>query len=157
MDVAAEQPLGGIISDPTPAPADDIVPGTADMPDDGVAPIAEELAETPEVDDHIPASDPAETPQGTAPDAAIAGADLETFYIFTWGRAPRSHNNGPRRATGDRPQGKGKPGGRGKKGAARADKGGKPQSQSARPSRTEKPIDPDNPFAAALMGLKDNK
>ena len=160
MDVAAEQPIGGIISDPMPAPADDVVAGTADIPDEGLAPIAEELAETPEVDDHIPESDPAETPQGTAPDASIAGADLETFYVFTWGRVPRAHNNGQRRAAGDRPQGKGKPGGRGKKGAPRGDKaarGGKPQHQNARPSRAEKPIDPDNPFAAALMGLKDNK
>ena len=76
------------------------------------------------------------------------------------GRVPRAHNNGQRRAAGDRPQGKGKPGGRGKKGAPRGDKaarGGKPQHQNARPSRAEKPIDPDNPFAAALMGLKDNK
>ena len=132
MDVAAEQPIGGIISDPMPAPADDVVAGTADIPDEGLAPIAEELAETPEVDDHIPESDPAETPQGTAPDASIAGADLETFYVFTWGRVPRAHNNGQRRAAGDRPQGKGKPGGRGKKGAPRGDKaarGGKPQHQ----------------------------
>ena len=160
MDVAAEQPLGGIISDPIPASADDIVPATADMPDDGIAPIAEELAETPEVDDHISASDPAEIPQGTPPDAAIAGPDQETFYIFTWGRAPRANNNGQRRAAGDRPQGKGKPGARGKKGAPRGDKagkGGKPQIQNARPQRAEKPIDPDNPFAAALMGLRGNK
>ena len=160
MDVAAEQPLGGIISDPIPASADDIVPATADMPDDGIAPIAEELAETPEVDDHISASDPAEIPQGTPPDAEIAGPDQETFYIFTWGRAPRANNNGQRRAAGDRPQGKGKPGARGKKGAPRGDKagkGGKPQIQNARPQRAEKPIDPDNPFAAALMGLRGNK
>jgi len=157
MDVAAEQPAGGIIEDPAAAQADDIVPATADMPDDGIAPLVEELAETPEVDDHIPDVPAEETPQGTAPDAEIAGAELETFYVFTWGRAPRGNAQGQRRGGGDRPQGKGKPGPRGKKGAPRGDKGGKPQKFSSKPARAEKPIDPDNPFAAALMGLKDNK
>jgi len=156
MDVAAEEPAGGIVAQPTPAQADDIVTETADMPDDGIAPMIEELAETPEVSDHIPDSVAEETPQGTAPDAKIAGAELEVYYSFTWGRAPRA-NQGPRRGAvdGARPQGKGKPAARGKKGAPRGDKGGnKPQNFSARPAKAEKPIDPDNPFAAALMGLK---
>jgi len=157
MDVAAEQPAGGIVEDPAAAQADDIVPATADMPDDGIAPMVEELAETPEVDDHIPDTPAEENPQGTAPDADIAGAELETYYVFTWGRTPRGNAQGQRRGGGDRPQGKGKPGPRGKKGAPRGDKGGKAQKFSSKPARAEKPIDPDNPFAAALMGLKDNK
>ena len=37
------------------------------------------------------------------------------------------------------------------------DRGGKPQKFSAKPPRKEKQIDPDNPFAAAIMGLKDGK
>ena len=57
--------------------------------------------------------------------------------------------------------GKGKPQGKGRKGAPRGDKGDrggdKAQNFSARPARKEKQIDPDNPFAAALMGLKDGK
>ena len=157
MDVADEQPAGGIVEDPAAAQADDIVPATADMPDDGIAPMVEELAETPEVDDHIPDTPAEENPQGTAPDADIAGAELETYYVFTWGRTPRGNAQGQRRGGGDRPQGKGKPGPRGKKGAPRGDKGGKAQKFSSKPARAEKPIDPDNPFAAALMGLKDNK
>jgi len=157
MDVADKQPAGGIVEDPTAAQADDIVPATADMPDDGIAPMVEELAETPEVDDHIPDTPAEENPQGTAPDADIAGAELETYYVFTWGRTPRGNAQGQRRGGGDRPQGKGKPGPRGKKGAPRGDKGGKAQKFSSKPARAEKPIDPDNPFAAALMGLKDNK
>ena len=36
-------------------------------------------------------------------------------------------------------------------------KGQRAQKFSAKPPRQEKKIDPDNPFAAALMGLKDNK
>ena len=157
MDVADKQPAGGIVEDPAAAQADDIVPATADMPDDGIAPMVEELAETPEVDDHIPDTPAEENPQGTAPDADIAGAELETYYVFTWGRTPRGNAQGQRRGGGDRPQGKGKPGPRGKKGAPRGDKGGKAQKFSSKPARAEKPIDPDNPFAAALMGLKDNK
>lgn len=58
------------------------------------------------------------------------------------------------------PQGQGKPRGKPAKGKGRkpgGDKGGKAQNFSARPPRKEKQIDPDNPFAAALMGLKDDK
>ena len=40
----------------------------------------------------------------------------------------------------------------GKRGGA---PGGKAKSFEARPPRREKAIDPDNPFAKALMGLKD--
>ncbi|MBL3566030.1 hypothetical protein JMM59_13595, partial [Rhodovulum sulfidophilum] len=50
----------------------------------------------------------------------------------------------------------GKPGGNkgGGKGGPRHDG---PKTFEARPPRKEKPIDPDNPFAAALMGLKTKK
>ena len=96
MDVADKQPAGGIVEDPAAAQADDIVPATADMPDDGIAPMVEELAETPEVDDHIPDTPAEENPQGTAPDADIAGAELETYYVFTWGRTPRGNAQGQR-------------------------------------------------------------
>ncbi|MBL3562944.1 hypothetical protein, partial [Rhodovulum sulfidophilum] len=49
----------------------------------------------------------------------------------------------------------GKPGGKGGgKGGPRHDG---PKTFEARPPRKEKPIDPDNPFAAALMGLKTKK
>ena len=47
-------------------------------------------------------------------------------------------------------RGKGKP--RGKDGGK--PQGNKPQTFSARPAKPEKKIDPDNPFAAALAGLK---
>ncbi len=79
--------------------------------------------------------------------------EIEVFYTFTWGRQ-RQQNRGPRREQG---QGKGKP--RGKpQGKPHGKKGGKPQGAktfSSRPPKKEKAIDPDNPFAAALMGLKD--
>ena len=86
------------------------------------------------------------------------------FYTFTW--APRRQNNrGPRRGddqtdagTGDRPRGKGKPKGkpRGPKPDRNRDAkggGGKAKTYESRPKR-DKPIDPDNPFAA-LAALKD--
>ncbi len=75
---------------------------------------------------------------------ADEGPEMEVFYTFAWApkRQPRPQN--------DRPQRKGPPKGK---------KGGKPQRDraqnfSARPPKKEKAIDPDNPFAAALAGLK---
>lgn len=107
---------------------------------------------------------PAETEDGVvnpipegetaAPDvsADAAAAEMEVFYTFAWApkRSPRPQ--------GDRPQNKGP-----RKGAPSGNKGGKrggkpprdkAQSFSARPPKKEKAIDPDNPFAAALAGLK---
>ncbi|MGB3316748.1 MAG: helicase-related protein [Albidovulum sp.] len=92
--------------------------------------------------------------------------EMEVFYTFTWApkpraprgdRAPRGERRdgkpgGDRRdgkPRGDRPKGaKGKPGGKGK----RDDQGGR--NFESRPPKRDR-IDPDNPFAAALMGLKD--
>ncbi|MGB0902435.1 helicase-related protein [Halocynthiibacter sp.] len=103
-----------------------------------------------------------------AEDAAVAEApaeeaapEMETFFTFTWARQQRQNNRqggNNRRAEGGagrKPGGKGKPGGKpGRKGGNdRGDQ--KPKSWGAKPARKEKPIDPDNPFAAALMGLKD--
>jgi len=74
--------------------------------------------------------------------------EKEVFYTFTWGGAGRREKPAPNRFS--KPQGKykGKPKGK------PADKGAK--TYSAKPKR-EKPIDPDNPFAAALMGLSNRK
>ena len=82
---------------------------------------------------------------------AADGPEMEVFYTFTWG-GNRQGNRGPRRdrgaPKGDKPRGKPKG-----KGGPRRDKGA--QQFQARPPKKEKAIDPDNPFAAALMGLKD--
>ncbi len=158
MDVAAEQPAGGIIEGAQTPPPADTPADVAAMPADGIAPVASETPETPEVSDHIPDTVAEETAIGTAPDAEIAGAEMEAFYTFTWGRAPRGAA-GPRRDAGEKPRGKGKgkPPAKGRKGPPRGEAAGKSQNFSARPPKKEKAIDPDNPFAAALMGLKDNK
>ncbi len=127
-------------------------------------------AETPVIDPpEGPATPPTEVPpemsgQTDAAAPAVDAPELEVFYTFTW--APRRQNNrGPRKdqgrdqaREGDRPARKGgkpqgKGGGRrdGGKGKPAGERG--PKTYEAKPKR-DKPIDPDNPFAA-LAALKD--
>ncbi|MDP5215789.1 helicase-related protein [Ruegeria sp. 2205SS24-7] len=95
-----------------------------------------------------------------APDAAApAEPEVEVFFTFTWGRN-RQAGRGPRR---DQKQGRGAPRGgipQGKPRKQGGKKGGPPnkgaKTFSSRPPKSEKPIDPDNPFAA-LMALKEGK
>nr|WP_217353420.1 helicase-related protein [Ruegeria arenilitoris] len=126
---------------------------------------AEAPAETAEAEAQsdlaVAAEAPAEATDSTEAEAEATAADpasdepeVEVFYTFTWGRQA---NRGPR---GDQRQGRGKPGGKPRdgRGKPQGKKGGKPQGAktfSSRPPKKEKAIDPDNPFAAALMGLKD--
>ncbi len=75
---------------------------------------------------------------------------LEVYFTFTWAPRPRQQPRTQRKPQENRPRGgKPKPQGKGK---------GKPPEQkrefTARPERKPDRIDPDNPFAAALMGLK---
>ena len=126
---------------------------------DAVVQDAEKAGEKPEDAKPEPpveaeASQPA-TPEGSTSDApATEGEEappMEVFYTFTW--APRrqgGQNKGERKkpentrkARDNKPKGK----------------GGKPQQRGektfkSRPKPVEKPIDPDNPFAA-LMALKE--
>ena len=83
------------------------------------------------------------------------------FFTFTWGggRGQRG-GQGSRAARGPqdaKPKGKG----RGPKGGPKGDRqkasAEPPRRAESRPPRKEKAIDPDNPFAAALMGLKGGK
>ncbi len=146
------------------APADPAVdmpeePAAADaaLPDEGTAPIAEEPAEAPEVSADIPEASETEVLPGTPADGAEE-PEIEVFYSFTW--AGRGNN----RTRGGRPQkadGRGKPrGGKKPHPQGAKGKGSKPDDKSrsfeARPPRKDKPIDPDNPFAA-LAALKGNK
>nr|WP_247748012.1 helicase-related protein [Ruegeria sp. R13_0] len=118
----------------------------AEVPTDEVGAPAEASAEATESTEAA-AEAPAAEPANDEP-------EVEVFYTFTWGRQ-RQQNRGPRREQG---QGKGKPRGKPQDGRKpQGKKGGKPQgakSFSSRPPKKEKAIDPDNPFAAALMGLK---
>ena len=149
-----------------------------------VKPVDQALKDAPATDtqtDAAAAADPAtEAPEHPAPEAEVAGSDVpatpdeqappeapaepataepetEVFYTFTWSRKPAGATRGAR---GDKPQGRphAKPGkGRGPKGKAKGKSDAPPKSAEARPPRSKDRIDPDNPFAAALMGLKDKK
>ncbi|MCA0928673.1 helicase-related protein [Ruegeria profundi] len=120
-----------------------------------------ELLEAAPEETAAPAEAIAEATESTEATAEAPAADepeVEVFYTFTWGRQ-RQANRGPRREH-RQGQGKGKPRGKPQdgRGKPQGKKGGKPQGAktfSSRPLKKEKAIDPDNPFAAALMGLKD--
>lgn len=132
----------------------------ADAPAGAAAQDAEASEEKAELDAPAapvpePASEPVPDPasEGASEEAGAeaAGPEMEVFYTFRWGGnrgAKPQGNRAPRKeGGGGKPQGRGKPKGKG----PRPDKA---QSFKARPPKKEKAIDPDNPFAAALMGLK---
>ncbi len=133
---AAETPAPETAASETPAPG-----------------VSEARAET----DQAAAPDKAEKPEKQTPEAS----EKEVFYTFTWGGfGNRGRGRNARRDSGGKDAGRGA--GRGprkgqNKGArkGKAGAGDKARSYHARPPKKEKAIDPDNPFAAALMGLKD--
>jgi ATP-dependent RNA helicase SUPV3L1/SUV3 len=124
---------------------------------------AEAPAEAAETSAEEAATEVAEAPAETA-DAAEP--EVEVFFTFTWGGRRnqggnrgrgRNERGGDRGADRGERKGGGKP--RGKGGKPRGDGKGRgapkgAKSFEARPPKKEKAIDPDNPFAAALMGLK---
>ncbi len=176
-----EEATPAAMADPAAAPeAADLVAGTEAIDDEGVAPIAE-TPEAVEVDDNIPEASETEILPGEAPDAALAGPETEVFYTFTWGgnRGARGGRQGGRDGARDGareggrdggreggrqargggkggPKGGGKP--RGKGGPKGGGKGGPkgPKTFESRPEKKDR-IDPDNPFAAALMGFNKGK
>ena len=94
--------------------------------------------------DEVPATDlPAEE----------AAPEMEVFYTFAWGGRTAAKQGG---RGGDRNGGQNRNANKARKGGKpNADKGGykqRAQKFSAKPEKKDK-IDPDNPFAAALMGL----
>lgn len=126
------------------------------------APVEPDPQEATPTEDAAPVEAVAEAPaDGTSdvdtPAEPEAAPEMEVFYTFT--RTPRrrpdqqGQGRRPERADkpGGKPQGKGKPRGKGGKPGGRKPDG--PKVHSAKPPRVEKPIDPDNPFAA-LMALK---
>ena len=154
---AGQEDVPGTDAAPADAPdAADIPEAAAEMPDDAIAPVADTPTDAP-AETPVPTNSETEIDPGAAPDAALAGPETEVFYVFTWrgnraDRQPRRDGGKGRReggkAQGDRPRGKGKPKGKGQPRDAGA------KSFQSRPPKKVKQIDPDNPFAAALMGLK---
>lgn len=118
------------------APEADTGDATADE-----APVAEAVSEvTPEITS-VDEADP-EQP-----------VEMEVFYTFAWGaRRPERIADAPRKNVKARgkPQNDKGAKGKGGKGPRRDTKA---ETFQARPPKHEKPIDPDNPFAAALMGF----
>ena len=113
------------------------------------------LRRKPSADDtsEAPAEDTAEealVAETEAADVEATVPEMEVFYTFTWGRKPKPRPQGGKRQNGD--QSRKKQGGRPKGKPNHGDQG-KARSFEAKP-KNEKQIDPDNPFAAALMGLK---
>ncbi|WP_270729186.1 helicase-related protein [Shimia sp. Alg240-R146] len=102
----------------------------------------------------------------TADTAEASEPEVEVFYTFTWAGNRQGGNRNQRRGgqggqrRNDREGGQGGPRGKGGKPQGRAGGKGGPRRDTgakkfeARPPKKEKAIDPDNPFAAALMGLK---
>lgn len=118
------------------APEADAGDATADE-----APVAEAVSEvTPEITS-VDEADP-EQP-----------VEMEVFYTFAWGaRRPERIADAPRKNAKPRGKPHNDKGAKGKGGKGpRRDT--KAETFQARPPKHEKPIDPDNPFAAALMGF----
>ena len=168
-DASAETPEPPV---ETPEPSAETPEPSAETPEPS-AETPEPPAETPEPSAETPPAEPPSAPPVMSPpdvpgasvetgaeaaEAAPAPApepEMETFYTFTW--APRRRGGGqPQRREGGGKQGgktRGKGGPKGKAGP-KEPRGDKPKTYAAKPARKEKPIDPDNPFARALAGLK---
>jgi ATP-dependent RNA helicase SUPV3L1/SUV3 len=133
---------------PVPPDPDVVPPRPADVPPPSDPDVP--LPGTPE----IPFPQPTEIPTRPTMDAA---EEAETYYVFV--RDHRSRPERPQRPEGRRegkPPPKRKPrqaAGAEAKGPGRDDRKPKDKEKKAPPPRPEKPIDPDNPFAA-LMALK---
>ena len=157
MDVDAP-PAGAVIDDPAATPAVDEPPMVEVIPDEGVAPVEETAVEpSPEaLEERLDDGQPSETevPTGVPADAAIDSPETEVFYVFTWARSGGDRRGGRAQQGKGRPQGgKGKP--RGKPRSANPKEQPKQRAFESRPPKGKDRIDPDNPFAAALMGLRD--
>ncbi|WP_371223061.1 helicase-related protein [Roseovarius sp. 2305UL8-3] len=139
--VAVSNSAGAVVVEPDTSDGAEAAPETGHEMVEAAEAAAEELAE----------ATPDETAEDAAPEASEA-PEVEVFYTFRWAARPRGGNRPAQsQGQGRKPKGKGKPGGP-RKGAPRRDD--KAKTYSAKPQKKDR-IDPDNPFAAALMGLKD--
>ncbi len=152
----------------TGAAADTTTPeaGSAVAPEPGAA--STEQSEVPDVADAGKKGEPAaadpEVPSESSaepePDSkaetrsSAAPPETEVFFTFVWGgRRKDGAGRRPQRGRGgDEPASRQKKPARGKR---KPREEAAPHHYEARPPRKSDRIDPDNPFAAALMGLKD--
>jgi ATP-dependent RNA helicase SUPV3L1/SUV3 len=157
-----QQPAQPDVPVPEETPAEPPAPpeGPAETPQE--TPVPELPPELPEAPPELPGEVPPEVSAEAEAEAEApedAAAETEVFYTFTWAprRAPRGERPKGRphaaKGQGTRPDG-GKPRREGKrppKGKPRQEE--RPRAFESRPPKNDR-IDPDNPFAAALMGFK---
>lgn len=144
--------------------------GAAEAPTAPEAPTQEDAETAPDNAETAPAhaataapeaadADSAAEPTAQAEGEGAAAVETEVFYTFTWAgnRGARGEGGKPRhkgKPKGKSADGRGKSGPKGdRKPGGNAQKGGA-KTYGSKPPKKDK-IDPDNPFAAALMGLKD--
>ncbi len=167
---AKVKPAEAVIPEAAPAQADEsasdgsaeAAPASADTPAESTAQAptdspVEPASEQPEA---VASDEPAaETASDDAGTSEAAAPEMEAFFTFTWGGNRGANRGNARRGGGARadsnrggddakPRGKGKP-----KGKRPNKPQGGAKKYEARPPKADK-IDPDNPFAAALMGLR---
>jgi len=121
-----------------------------DMPTEGEAPVAQAAPGdgAEEVSDTISEASEQETAIGARPESEAGQPETEVFYTFTWvGNRPRRDANRPRKQGGA-------PKNNAAKGKPKRGPSDNPGRFSSAPPKKDR-IDPDNPFAAALMGLRD--
>lgn len=136
---------GADAADGTPAEAEAEGAGPSDAPVAEGAETAESAAAPEETGTEAVGADDAVTETVQAEES---GPEIEVFYTFTWAPKRQARQDQPRRETRrEKPKGP-----KGQKGRGPKERG--PKVHSARPPKKDKPIDPDNPFAA-LMALKD--
>ncbi|MGI1663480.1 helicase-related protein [Palleronia sp. KMU-117] len=171
------------VSETVPETGDEVVAEApaleADAPDASHSTGDAAPADAPDAGEDAAARDVAPAESGAESGAASSaepGADADTaaevevevFYTFAWGghrtaRRDGAHQGGKPEAgprakpdgRGAKPKGRGKPkgGDKGKPGGGRDRQEQGARSFEARPPKKDR-IDPDNPFAAALMGLR---
>lgn len=153
-------PVTTLAIDASPPNAD--LGTAADLTEDAAVLAAEPTESTKATEAAVQSDVPATEESAKEPidekTTAIESPEIEVFYTFTWGRPAGNNQRGRGAAQGaGKPRGKGKPQGKGGSKGDRKPSGNKSNNFSARPPKPEKKIDPDNPFAAALMGLRDGK
>lgn len=153
-------PVTTLATDASPPNAD--LGTAADLTEDAAVLAAEPTESTKATEAAVQSDVPATEESAKEPidekTTAIESPEIEVFYTFTWGRPAGNNQRGRGAEQGaGKPRGKGKPQGKGGSKGDRKPSGNKSNNFSARPPKPEKKIDPDNPFAAALMGLRDGK
>lgn len=180
MRVPAQEPTPTGTSEAEALPGQDVTgeahPGAAGASEVEAVPTAETPVEPSVAVDHLEGTGAASVEAQPGADAAArahpgeAGAseaqakatpedETEVFFTFTWGgfARPKGGARGkPRAEAGGKRPANAKPRGKGKPKVAAPKREDKPASFSSRPPRNDR-IDPDNPFAQALMGFRDKK